>query len=87
MARIGETSVWNADLSEGLRHQRVVAVLKPVQRGAVHNQRGGIGALNLDGAQHQAFYRVGHVMGLVDHVRGAKGVALLQFRLDQFVED
>ena len=71
-ARIGSTSVRKARFSVCGRHQRVVRLLVPVERGAVDEQRLRVGALHLHGADHQALDRVGDVVRLVDHVGGVE---------------
>ena len=52
------------------RAQRLVRLLQHGQRGAVHQQRLCVSAGELDRARHQALDRVGHVVRLIEHVRG-----------------
>ena len=69
------------------RHQRVVAVLIFLERLAIDQQSLGIGALHLHRAGHDAFDRVGHIVRLVEHMRGIEARSTAAFGVHQLVKD
>ena len=67
-ARIGETSVVKPRFSVCAAISTSLPIRVFVQRLAVDDQRLRIRALQLDGARHEAFDRIGDVVRLVEHV-------------------
>ena len=55
--------------------ERVIGLLRRRQRGAVDDQRLGIGALQFDRRLHQALDRIGDIVRLVEHVGRSKALA------------
>jgi len=66
--------------------ERIVCLLRGLERLAVHQQSLRIGALHIGGGEHQRLDGVGDIVRLVEHV-GGREISIAAFGIHQFVED
>ena len=86
-ARIGATSVVKARLSVSVAISASLRCWQSASCCPIHQQRLRVGALQLDGAVHQTFDRIGDIVRLIEHVRRPQRADAAPLGIHQLVED